>query len=68
MEKNQKDNMQMLDPLKRIVNQVSDDNLWCLACDMPCSPYQCIVEKKLQEEEEECEGYTDDHTINFLSF
>lgn len=68
VEKSQKDNMQTLDPLKRIVNQVSDDNLWCFAYDMPHFPYQFIVAKKLQEEEEECEGYTDDHTINFLSF
>lgn len=35
---------------------------------MPHSPSQCIVEKMLQEEEENYEGYTNDQTINMLSF
>lgn len=59
---------QIPNPLRKVVNQVVDEDMWCLACDMPHSPYQCAVAMKLQGREEECEEYADDHAINLLSF
>lgn len=68
VEKHQANIMPPLDPLKRPMNHMIDDVMWCFACDIPHSPSQCIVAKKLQEEEENYEEYVDDQTINMLSF
>lgn len=45
-----------------------EDNLWCMAYELPHSPIQCAIAHKLQEEEDEYNDYGGDHNINMLSF
>lgn len=50
------------------MNHMIDDGMWCFASDMPHSPSQFIVAKKLQEEEENYKENANDQTINMFSF